>query len=263
VAVTLVRQDQEIAVQGLDVGGRTVASGHSTSADPQVHEVLLQGPGIATVVITGPPDGAGIASVCTDAIGGAEVEATADFADGTQGGPFLAVDGHIVIDAEAIAAVRVHPPEFETFRVLEVCAAFGPDPNDVEERQELEQHVQTSTAQWSQVGAVLEPNTTYRLTVLTRAEATGEGELAGWSDELEQTEIAYFRTEGPPGLARLSVPVGHPDPGSFDSGLDDLTRYVRQTVPATVPPIGQKPVLPKPVTGLTTSVLSSTRTTSI
>src|SRR5207247_2472363 len=113
-------------------------------------------------------------------------------------------------------------------------------PKDVQQQQELEQHLRSSTAQWSQAGAVLEPNTTYRPTVLTRAEATGEGELAGWSDELEQTEIAYFRTEGPPGLARLSVPVDHPNPGAFDSGLNDLARYVRQTVPATVPPPGLK-----------------------
>ena len=35
--------------------------------------------------------------------------------------------------------------------------------------------------------------------------------------------------------------------GSFDSGVDDLTRYVRQTVPATVPLEGKPPLLPRPV----------------
>lgn len=33
----------------------------------------------------------------------------------------------------------------------------------------------------------------------------------------------------------------------FDSGLEDLTGYVRQTVPPTVPPEGEQPLLPRPV----------------
>jgi hypothetical protein len=87
------------------------------------------------------------------------------------------------------------------------------------------------------------------------------------ANPLELTEYAYFRTEGPPGLATLTDPAsyleppreagvavpetdetgGQADRESFDSGLDDLTRYVRQTVPATVPGPGERPLLPKPV----------------
>jgi hypothetical protein len=63
----------------------------------------------------------------------------------------------------------------------------------------------------------------------------------------EQTEYAYFRTDGPPGLTTLSVPEGHQAPETFDSGLGDLQRYVRQTIPATVPATGEQPVLPRPV----------------
>ena len=245
VLVTLVRQGDAVDVEGFDAQGRKVASAQSTATDPEVDELTLEGPGIVTVVVATPAGGARIASLCTAGIGDGDVSATVSFPDGTQAGPFLPVDGHIVIDAAAISAVVLRGRG--TFRVLRVCADFGPDPKDEQERQELEQHLQSATAQWSQVGAVLEPNTAYRLTLLTRAEANGEGELAGWSDALEQTEIGYFRTEGPPGLAQLSVPVGHPNPASFESGLEDLTRYVRQTVPATVPPPGEKALLPKPV----------------
>ena len=71
-------------------------------------------------------------------------------------------------------------------------------------------------------------------------------------------QCAYFRTEGPPGLAAYSVPIGHPqetagapagtsDPPPFDSGVQDLSRYVQQTVPPTVPDAGEKPPLPRPV----------------
>ena len=122
------------------------------------------------------------------------------------------------------------------------------------------QHLQESMALWSQVGAVLEPNTIYRMKILTRAEAIGEGELAGWTNNLEQEEIACFRTEGYSGLAALSVPVGHPSPDQFDSGLDDLARYVKQTVPATVPSSGKSLFFPSPCIELTTLGPSSTGT---
>ena len=173
-----------------------------------------------------------------------EVSAIADFADGTQSAPFPPIDDRLVIHHEGIVAVTVRRG---AFCVIRVCADFGPDPQDVLDRQEMLQHLQESMALWSQVGAVLEPNTIYRMKILTRAEAIGEGELAGWTNNLEQEEIAYFRTEGAPGLAALSVPVGHPNSDQFDSGLDDLARYVKQTVPATVPSSGKKPLLPKPV----------------
>ncbi len=60
-------------------------------------------------------------------------------------------------------------------------------------------------------------------------------------------ERGYLRTEGPPGLTALSTPVNHLPEESFNSGLDDLTRYVRQMVPPTVPAPRQQPLRPRPV----------------
>ena len=183
--------------------------------------------------------------VLLESIDESQVEATAVLTDGTALPVVRASNHHIVIDHANLATVTVRG-KF-AFCIARVCADLGSDPNDVLERQEMLQHLQSATAQWSQVGAALEANTIYRLKVLTRAEATGEGELAGWTNTLEQEEIGYFRTEGPPGLANLSVPVDTPNPDTFDSGLSDLARYVKQTIPATVPPAGQPPLLPKPV----------------
>ena len=148
----------------------------------------------------------------------------------------------LVIDHEGIVAVTVHRGALRSSG----SAPTGPDPQDVLDRQEMLQHLQESMALWSQVGAVLEPNTIYRMKILTRAEAIGEGELARWTNNLEQEEIACFRTEGCSGLAALSVPVGHPSPDQFDSGLDDLARY-EANGPGDGTFLGKKPLLPKPV----------------
>lgn len=214
--------------------------------------------------------------------------------------------------------VRVILRGYSRTCLLRVCAVVGTDASEVATREDMMQHLRDEMARWEQAGEVLEPHTTYRLKVVTAVQARGEAELAGWSRDATQTEYAYFRTDGPPGLADLSTPIGHSDPpiyntgtisvtngsavitgtsthwndnlvgatlqivgenatypilrvdavnrltlgrnfsGStrseltyaisrFDSGLDDLTRYVRQTIPATVPGEGEKPLLPRPV----------------
>ena len=62
---------------------------------------------------------------------------------------------------------------------------------------------------------------------------------------------AFFRTEGPPALVTLSRPLepagAREDTGIEETGLEDLGLYVAQTIPPTVPPRGQPPLLPRPV----------------
>jgi uncharacterized linocin/CFP29 family protein len=203
--------------------------------------------------------------------------------------------------------------------ILRVCAVVGLDEAERIRRAQLNQHLIDEMARWSQEGDVLEPHTTYRLLVVTHID-TQDKPIGSF----EQTESAYFRTEGPPGLTYLSVPrglsapIGKTNPpftkagtvtvtngspnvtgtgtdwsdrlvgavlqvgdettgytiatvtapnqlvlrhgylgstrsdatyiiSQFASGLDDLTRYVRQTMPATVPAEGNPPLLPRPV----------------
>jgi hypothetical protein len=132
--------------------------------------------------------------------------------------------------------------------LLKICALFGPDPTEVARRAEMNKHLKIEVAQWQQEGEVFEPFSDYRLTISTAIDAYGEGELSGSEKHLTQIEHAYFRTEGPPGLTKLSLPAGRDakDADKFDSGLEDLTRYVRRTTPATIPAVGEKPVMAKP-----------------
>ena len=108
---------------------------------------------------------------------------------------------------------------------------------------------------WSDVGEVFDPHTTYRMTVLTRVHVKGDGPMADYPERiLSLAEVAYFRTEGPPGLTSLTEPTPAvpqtataPAFAQTQGGLADLTAYVRQTVPATVAGPGEKPLLPRPV----------------
>jgi hypothetical protein len=153
-----------------------------------------------------------------------------------------------VIEVSGENLTRVEVSGKAELCLLKICALFGPDPKELAQRQEMENHLRSEVARWQQEGEVLEPFTAYRLQIITTIDAYGMGELSG-DKHLTQVENAYFRTEGPPGLAKLSLPAGRDaaEADKFDSGLDDLTRYVRQTTPATVPSTSEKPVMAKPV----------------
>jgi len=113
-------------------------------------------------------------------------------------------------------------------------------------------HNLTSSQLWSAKGSVLEPYTNYRLRIVT---TTNVGNSAGNSVR-ELPQLAYFQTAGPPGLSTLSKPTEPPyppdlvDPSNTTTSkgaLDDLTLYVQQTIPPTVPKTGELPLLPRPV----------------
>ena len=159
-------------------------------------------------------------------------------------GPFAASGTSITVDVPDLQTLILRGSGC----VTRICGRYGPDRAAVDQVEEMAQHIVDATGVWSDVGAVLEPDTTYRVRVVTTVEAVGEGELSGEPEvEEEITELAYFRTEGPPGLTTLSTPVNHPGGEEFASGLETLERYVRQTVPPTVPPAGELPTLPRPV----------------
>ena len=107
----------------------------------------------------------------------------------------------------------------------------------------LVRHFEDEFVRWTQAGEVLEPHTTYRLQVKTTMKERGDGKLRGYTRDATATEYAYFRTDGPPGVARLTAPIGSDaNAGSFVSPLDDLSRYVRRTMPALAPPTPAAPV---------------------
>ncbi len=106
---------------------------------------------------------------------------------------------------------------------------------------------QDAAGYWSQTGSVLEPHTLYRLRITTLMDVNGYEHAGSFNAPRTAIQAAYFRTEGPPGLAKLTPPLEPPITGEFKCGLEDLTRYIAQTVPPTIPATGDKPVLPRPV----------------
>jgi len=162
-------------------------------------------------------------------------------------------------------------PTSRSVCISQICLTISPDPNRVAEREAMTLHLREEVTRWQQVGTVLRPHSQYRLKVVTSAEVKGEGELSSYENSFTQSEYAFFRTEGPPRLANLSLPVGIQDAsrdeatlldhesaligidGSLStrrvlkSELNDLTRYVRQTNPPSVPAPGEPPVLTRPV----------------
>lgn len=175
-------------------------------------------------------------------------------------------DPNVVLSGTDITQVVVQG--FAHTCIVAVCFTVGLDDAEITRRQEMAEHLIDEMARWSHEDDVLEPYTQYRLKIVTTLE-TGEFPDADFNRVRTQTEFAYFRTEGPPGLVNLSLPVavGKEDEitlrdskgqliqvdGSLTktpvlkSDLNSLTPYVRQTVPATVPPEGKPPLLPRPV----------------
>lgn len=137
-------------------------------------------------------------------------------------------------------------PDAGEVELVEVCTATadlsvigGVDTDRVEA-------MQAGLQRWGDTGQVFDPHTTYRLVVETTVDARGVGEFDWYTRTESVIECAHFRTEGPPALANLSVPIGTADPANADTGLDDLSRYVDRTVPATTR-ASSKSVLPRPV----------------
>lgn len=138
----------------------------------------------------------------------------------------------------------------------EAATNNGSDPADAAALIEsIRLHNLSSNACWSDKGNVLEPYTNYRLRIVTTADLTSTAQgVSNRSYVLPQ--LAYFQTKGPPGLSNLTKPAEPPYPADLvDSShlteskgcLDDLTLYVKQTIPLTIPKTGELPLLPRPV----------------
>src|SRR5262249_44052280 len=119
--------------------------------------------------------------------------------------------GVLTFDGSDLHTVRITGEDRVCF--VKLFATLPPEPAEVERRGLMSQHVQSELARWYQQDDLLEPDTIYRLRIVTSLDAQGEGELIGYKATYPKlTQFAYFRTEGPPGLADLSLPVGSPNP---------------------------------------------------
>ncbi|HEV7514915.1 MAG TPA: hypothetical protein VGR07_01315, partial [Thermoanaerobaculia bacterium] len=128
----------------------------------------------------------------------------------------------------------------------QVCVTPDPEGGQIVRPEEQTAHQQGELAHWQAVGAIFAPNSFYKLTIETHLDLLPTSpdldELPSYRNAIES---AYFRTAGPPGLTTLAPPAGI-STSPFATGLEDLTRYVKETEPPTVPPPGEKPILFKP-----------------
>ncbi len=134
--------------------------------------------------------------------------------------------------------------------LLRVCATLPTAPEILQQVEKASEQIESSLELWRRPGEVLEPFTRYRLEARVARNVEGLGKLSGWNPpdrEFRLTQAfpnGVFRTAGPPGLGELAKPRGA-EQGA--TGLEDLTPYVEQTVPTTVPSKGERPFLPRPV----------------
>lgn len=163
------------------------------------------------------------------------------------GQPFGPIAPNGNVTAIAVAdVVQVKLDNGDNVCLVEICAILAPPKELTDAYQSIEAHNQDATSLWSGAGNVLEPFTQYRLRIETSVATADYAYDNNYNTTENQVQYAYFATGGPPGVGSLTVPV-NTDANNFDSGLDDLTRYVEQTVPLTVPAKGQKPLSPRPV----------------
>lgn len=252
--------------------------------DYQPIPVSISGRAVKRIVIRTDQGETGLLELCFRCGGGARMSATAVDTLGRTHGPVVTAGDVIEIAGEGLTSVQIESES--ELCILQVCATIGPDANEVAGREAMARHLQDETARLSQLDEVLEPNTTYRISVATRVDPKSthvKFDLDKYKDS--HTTFAYFRTEGPPGLTRLSVPDGATDEFAvrnntgkiitindnnevgeverlddlndtgkqalhtraiLKSDLNDLTPYVKQTIPPTVAETG-KPFLPRPV----------------
>jgi hypothetical protein len=205
--------------------------------------VRLEGEGIARLEVHATGNEKLIHSICYQCPRPIGPTATGHDGDGNTYGPFVPVGDVIDVDGHNVTEVVVTSEE--GFCIDRICVTPDVDAGQVAGREEMIEHVRQELAHWKSEGDLLEPHTTYRLTVRTSIHPTAVKKIAFPFTELKPVEHAYFRTGDAPGIAKLPPPEGV-DEKTFDSGLDDLVRYVRETDPPTVPPPGGKPILYEP-----------------
>jgi YVTN family beta-propeller protein len=137
---------------------------------------------------------------------------------------------------EGISRVRIRS-DGEWF-LLRICITRPATPGGLADVAVVHDQLDHALSVWGDPGAVLAPFAQYRLTAKVSREISGLDALGGWHDTTTFPLDRSFITGGPPGLT---------DPATSTPGLEDLTRYVAQTVPATLTQPGKRPELTKPV----------------
>ena len=251
-----------VVVTALDSNGKVTAQ-EVVSAEGLMTEVVLTsstGAPLERILLRGiESNTAYLHEICVAGDKDAPVWAESLDAAGGLIGHFEEDDGTIEVDTRDAASVVIGRNRGR-FCIIRICATIGLSAEESISVGQLSTHIVDALSVWSSEGDVLLPNSTFRLLLGTRLDVqlpAGSKIASGFAGTRTINQVAYFRTEGPPGLTALTKSGNALVPGAggagataapaMETGLEDLTRYVKQTVPATVPPPGQPPILTRPV----------------
>ena len=148
-------------------------------------------------------------------------------------------DGLVTVKGTNLGPIYVGNSTGGEFLILEIEIPSRKD--------DVIRHTIAALAQFSQEGPVLEPETNYRLTIGTIREAIPvSGDTKGVKAKTPFKEQVYFRTAGLPGIGVPALPVGTQAPPAgpdnpapvATTGFEDVSFYVKRTIPAVPPPAG-------------------------
>jgi len=217
------------------VNGPIQNNGRQFQANPIPQQVILTGPQIDLVEITGAYQmfsGRRFGRVVLTDI---ELESPAQAwtlgQDGSASERFPVGSGETSVPGSDLTALVIDPGgPANSICISRICITLGPSQAQVAELDRLKNNLKDSTLLWSQTGEVFEPNTKYRLTVSATAKWTGLVDPSSIAAGVPC--VAYFQTSGPPALGVLDPP-DDATAADFKTNISflDLTRYVEQTVP--------------------------------
>jgi hypothetical protein len=262
VEIQVSTQSGPVEARAFDSAGNSLGKSRQQSGQRMLETLRLDAPagsaGISRVLLRAPNSEAFLHGFCVRSGPAVTIVVQALDASLAPLRIYQSKGGRIELEGERLRAALVSA-QGGGFCLAEVCVVEGLSVEERMEREEMLRHVVEGLAHWESDGEVLPAWSQFRLKIVTSLALESYTQFnPPLPSSPTLTQYAYFCTEGPPGLTRLSLPVGHPlsgqapgggtDAPAFDSGLDDLVRYVRQTVPPTVPAQpGEKPLLPRPV----------------
>lgn len=251
-----------VEAEALSPAGNVVASVRQQLGQKMLETLRLEAPPAAPEIVEVHLRTAGsegyLHELCSGSGAAVQVRAMAMDVARRPLGTYRPEAGKIEIDGRGVRAV-VLTAEGGGFCLTGVCVEVGLSDPERQGRQAWLRSAVESLAHWEADEEILPPWSQFRLKIVTSIQEQTFAPLPEADTTKTLTQYAYFQTQGPPGLAQLSLPIDHPhkdqvpalaeeNPApAFDSGLDTLTRYVRQTIPSTVPAAGEKPPLPRPV----------------
>lgn len=198
------------------------------------------------------PDPAAFTTVLTDRT---QMTVTAFYRDVEVGKVIDEPSGEIVlVAAQGTAIDSLALESQEVLMLVRVC--FLPLQAQVDSLATMTHNngVQREVERWYGKGYVFDPNSWYRLEVITRVKEAPKDTPAAEEDKWKETakfiEYGYFRTEGPPGLVALkdrtqkvTSPNGVEENREYDHPLTDLSLYVTPRG-RTIPGDEQRPQRP-------------------